>query len=88
MDGDTTDAMKRKPLILIIRGPSGVGKSTVSHQLLIKLSKKNVLYFEQDHFKNVMSEHTSDPRALSAAMLYACTSTAIQEGSSVIIEES
>ncbi|GIQ87827.1 hypothetical protein KIPB_009943, partial [Kipferlia bialata] len=74
--------------IIIIRGPAGAGKSTVSACILDALRGAGVptCYLEQDVFRNTMLKGGPRSAAVSAAMLQGAADASLNGGYSVVLE--
>ena len=76
------------PRVVVLRGPAGSGKSTVSAAVLAALRARgmHVVYLEQDYFRHTAAGGCVGAREVAREMLIACARQAHAAGFSVIIE--
>jgi adenylylsulfate kinase-like enzyme len=77
------------PNLIIVRGPSASGKSTLSRRLLESwksIGEREVVYVEQDYIRNDMLKYVKDPRKASVDMIHACVSAALNANCDVLLE--
>ncbi len=78
--------MKEKQVLILIRGPAGVGKSTISKAL--KRKKEGLVHLDVDSFKHLISKESSKTRteiAHEVGSLF--LQKLLEKGYSVVIEE-
>ena len=76
------------PNLVIIRGPAGSGKSTISSAVLnaMRAAKVDTCYLEQDLFRNTLLGGGPNAAEVSASMLHSATVSALEGGYSVLLE--
>ncbi len=85
--------------VIIIRGPAGSGKSTITKLLLKELKEKSKIhkgtdkesyhrfaYLEQDYFRNIVAGGYRDARELSAQLLLENAKVCVNSGFHVVME--
>ena len=80
---------KCPPQLLLLRGPAGSGKSTVTKRVveLLRSAGRSVAYLEQDHFRHtVLTTAAPNNRSASTAMLAAAADAALAQGCDTLVE--
>lgn len=72
--------------VVILRGPAGVGKSTISNKLKEKI--QNAVHVDIDKFKHMISKESSNVRTNIAHKIGICfLQELIKNGFSIVVEE-
>lgn len=71
--------------LIIIRGPSGGGKSTVAHLLHQQVIRKTAL-IEQDHYRHQMFNNLHSELEAARQVMFAGILAALEHGYDVIVE--
>ena len=73
------------PKILILRGNSGSGKSSVARAIQDKVNPAPIL-IEHDHFRRKILKESEGPNSINAGLIYRTVEYALENNRDVIIE--
>lgn len=78
--------MARRPKIIVLRGNSGSGKSTIAYKLRT-VTEPMAIVIEQDHFRQkIVAQKGEESRELTKKLIHMITDTGLRSGRDVIIE--
>jgi len=78
--------LAHRPKIIVLRGNSGSGKSTIAYELR-KLTEPMAVVIEQDHFRQkIVAQKGEEPRDLTKKLIHAIIDSGLHSGRDVIIE--
>jgi predicted kinase len=84
-DGDSDPSTRDARCLLVLRGPSAAGKSTVASELASACVGKMAI-LEEDYFRRVVLQRKDEDRVACRRMLHASALAALESGFHVVLD--